>query len=765
MDNDSKPLEKDLADDLESLRKQIAHLHNLIRRKARRVHSLETMDEPPSEKEVSMPTRLFENAPIGMAWIDGQFHFLKANHTLRRMLGYTEAEIQTLGIADVAQDSAICTEPIKQVMEGIRPSTKFEGQFLNINREAFWVQVTVSAYSEDPVKSCLILVEEIGARKWAELALQDEKQLLEGLIDSSLDGILAFDREGFFTIWNPGMERIFGVSAKETLGRPAFKACPFLKDLGEDANFAAALNGDKVISRDKSYLIPGTNRQVFFEGYYGPMHDTRTREVIGGLAIIRDVTERKLAEKGKRTSEDRYRELFENAYDMVYTYDLTGRITSINKAAERIIGYSRAEALQMRFSQFVAPEFQQIARRMIDRQIANEAPITQELEIIAKDGGRVTLEVSNRLVFGEGKPVGIQGIARDITERTKTEEALQQANQKLEAWVRELEQRTREMTLLSEMGDILRACLTTAEVYEVIMRVAQEIFPQQGGALCVIGPLRNIVEAVAEWGDISGLELTFTPDECWALRIGRIHWVEDTQVGLLCKHLRTPIPSGYLCVPMMAQSEAVGVLHLTVSEGTPMPEAKKRLAMAMAEHVGMALSNLRLHETLRTQSIRDQLTGLFNRSFMEESLEIELRRTVRSQLPLSVIMLELDNFQRINENFGREVGDSILRRMGMLLQANIRKGDIVCRYGNQTYVIILPQGGFDACCQRANNLCDIARALEVKYQGKQVGHITTSVGLAVFPGHGQTVENLLRSAEAALSRAKNSGGDSVVAAS
>ena len=126
---------------------------------------------------------------------------------------------------------------------------------------------------------------------------------------------------------------------------------------------------------------------------------------------------------------------------------------------------------------------------------------------------------------------------------------------------------------------------------------------------------------------------------------GRVHWVEDTSVGLLCKHLHAPPPSGYMCVPMMAQSEAVGILHLTQPEDAQMPEAKQRLAMAMAEHVAMALSNLRLHETLRNQSIRDQLTGLFNRSFMEESLELELRRAARSQHPLSVIMLALDNFQ------------------------------------------------------------------------------------------------------------------------
>jgi diguanylate cyclase (GGDEF)-like protein/PAS domain S-box-containing protein len=763
MDIDSKPLRNDIADELDSLREEIAHLQTLIQLQSSELASSERPVGFDTSAEIQITASLIEDGPFGMAILDSQYRIVQPNKALRRLLGYTEAELRSLSIADIVRDAG-CIQIIKQVLEGVLPSTRFEEQFLSKSREALWVQVTVSANTKIPAKSCVILVEDIGVRKWAELALQNDKQLLEGLINSSVDGILAFDREGFFTIWNPGMERIFGVSAKETLGRPALKACPFLQELGEDANIVAALKGNKVISRDKQYVIPGTNRPVYFEGYYGPMHDTHTGEVIGGLAIIRDVTERRLAEEGKRISEDRYRELFENAYDMVYTFDLAGKITSINKAAERIVGYSRTEALQMRFSQFVAPEFQQIVRRMIDRQIADEAPTTQELDIVTKDKRRVTLEVSHRLIFHEGKPIGIQGIARDITERKKTEEALQQANKTLEAWVHELEQRTREMTLLSEMGDILRACLTIEEVYEVIVRVAQEIFPQQGGALFVIGPLRNIVEAVAEWGDISGLESTFTPDECWALRRGRVHWVEDTKVGLICKHIQNPPPNGYLCVPMMAQSEAVGVLHLVQPEGTQMPEAKQRLAMAMAEHVGMALSNLRLHETLRNQSIRDQLTGLFNRSFMEESLELELRRAARSQLSLSLIMLELDNFQLITEDFGLDVGDSILRRTGMLLQANVRKGDIACRYNNQTYVVILPQGGFEAGRLRAETLCSMARTLEVKYQSAQVGHITASLGLAIFPGHGQTVESLLRSAEAALNRAKNNGGDCVVVA-
>jgi diguanylate cyclase (GGDEF)-like protein/PAS domain S-box-containing protein len=763
MGKEEKPPKGDLSSQLETLRGEIAHLHSLIQQHG--PAPAQSARQSDQELETPIPTSQIENSPVGILLVDSHFRILKSNPALRDLLGYSAAELRALPITDIAQDSETCEQLMRQVFEGIVPVSKFEGQFIGKRQKVSWVQVTISSNLEDPAKPALVLVEDIGTRKWAELAIRHEKQLLEGLINSSVDGILAFDREGLFTVWNPGMERIFGVSARETLGHPAFEACPFLKELGEDANFSAALNGKKVISRDKRYAIPGRNRQVFFEGYYGPMYDLRSGEVIGGLAIIRDVTERRVAEEAKRISEERYRELFENAYDMVYTHDLAGKITSINKAAERLLGYSRSEALQMRYSQFVAPDFRQTARRMIDRQIADEAPITQELDFITKDGNRITLEVSHRLIFREGRAIGIQGIARDISERKSTEEALQEANRKLEAWVHELEQRAREMTLLNEMGDILRACFTKEEVYAVITRVAREIFPQLGGALFVIGPMRNIVESVAEWGDVSHLETTFTPDECWGLRRGRVHLVEDTSIGLLCKHLHPELPSGYLCVPMMAQSEAVGVLYLTIPEGIQMPEAKQRVALAMAEHVGMALSNLRLHERLRSQSIRDQLTGLFNRSFMEESLELELRRASRSRLPLSVIMLELDNFATINENYGLDVGDSILSRTGMLLQANVRKGDIACRYGTQTYVILLPQGNYETGRQRAETLCNLARNLEVKYQGAQVGHISASIGLAVFPGHGQTVEALIRSAEAALNRAKTSGGDCIVVAS
>jgi diguanylate cyclase (GGDEF)-like protein len=308
---------------------------------------------------------------------------------------------------------------------------------------------------------------------------------------------------------------------------------------------------------------------------------------------------------------------------------------------------------------------------------------------------------------------------------------------------------------------MLRACLSTDEAYSVIVRVAQQIFPVHVGALYVITPSRNLVESAALWGDPELAERVFAPDECWALRRGRIHWVEDTRTGLLCKHLHRPSPPGYLCVPMMAQSEALGVLHLAQSDNNPMTESKQRLAVTMAEHIAMALSNLKLHETLRSQSIRDPLTGLFNRRFMEESLELEIRRATRNQRPLGVIMIDLDHFKHFNDTFGHEAGDTLLRELGALLQTNIRGEDIACRYGGEEFTLSLPEGSLEVTRQRADFLREAIKHIDMQHRSQPLGRITASMGVALFPEHGRTGKALLESADAALYKSKNDGRDRV----
>jgi diguanylate cyclase (GGDEF)-like protein/PAS domain S-box-containing protein len=472
----------------------------------------------------------------------------------------------------------------------------------------------------------------------------------------------------------------------------------------------------------------------------------------------------RVMDPGDRDGEDGYRELFENASDIIYTHNFNGNFISINRAVERIAGYTRTEALQMKITDMITPEHQLQGQRMMDPQIAGESPLNCELEIFAKDGSRITLGISTRPIFRAGKAVAVQGIARDITKRKKTEAALHEANQKLEAWVNELEQRTREMTLLNDMGDILRACLTTEEAYNVIVQVAQQIFPVRVGALYIIAPTRSTVEAAAVWGDAALAERVFSPQECWALRRGRTHWVEHPGSGLICRHIHQPLPDGYLCIPMMAQSEALGVLHLMQAENVKMTETKQRLAETMSEHIAMALSNLRLHETLRSQSIRDPLTGLFNRRFMEEALELEIRRAARNQRPLGMIMIDLDNFKYFNDTFGHEAGDLLLKELGGLLKSNIRGEDIACRYGGEEFTLILPEGNGAVTRQRAEFFREAVQRINLQYRGHPLGRITASMGVAVFPDHGRTAGALIEAADKALYRSKNAGRDRVTLA-
>jgi diguanylate cyclase (GGDEF)-like protein len=225
----------------------------------------------------------------------------------------------------------------------------------------------------------------------------------------------------------------------------------------------------------------------------------------------------------------------------------------------------------------------------------------------------------------------------------------------------------------------------------------------------------------------------------------------------------------------MAQSTALGVLHLVDSPrevrghgGELAPHhvlARRQLAFTVADQLSLALSNLRLQERLRDQAIRDPLTGLFNRRYMEESLERELRRAQRRNVALGVIMIDIDHFKRFNDTFGHAAGDTLLREIGSLLQQHTRAEDIACRYGGEEFTLILLEASAEDTEQRAMRLREEAAALYVEHAQQPLGHITISLGVAVYPDHGQAVEALLHSADAALYRAKAAGRDRVMMAS
>jgi diguanylate cyclase (GGDEF)-like protein len=212
-------------------------------------------------------------------------------------------------------------------------------------------------------------------------------------------------------------------------------------------------------------------------------------------------------------------------------------------------------------------------------------------------------------------------------------------------------------------------------------------------------------------------------------------------------------------------------LHLQIEasstdkgEHTPFSETQQQLALATADSIALALANLKLRTSLLHQSIRDPLTNLFNRRYLEETLDREVHRAVRLQRSVAVVMLDIDYFKSFNDTFGHEAGDTLLRELGSFFRNQIRGGDFACRYGGEEFTLIFPEVSLSNIVQRAERLREKVKELHVQHEGRQLGAITISLGIALFPEHGTTGRALLQAADAALYEAKHKGRDCVVVA-
>ena len=364
-------------------------------------------------------------------------------------------------------------------------------------------------------------------------------------------------------------------------------------------------------------------------------------------------------------------------------------------------------------------------------------------------------------------------LSRRIVERKKAEAAIQGEHDQMEQRViertAELEQRNLEASLLKEMGDLFQASKTTDEAYFVIAQFAGKLFKNQTGALFLRNPSGTDLEAQASWGDWpDDFQAQVIPnDECWALRLGRIRVETDQSTVSVCRHDPSP-GCGHICVPMSAHGETLGVLYLQLQnhleDNSASVQEVERLAVSLTEQVSLALVNLRLRETLRFQSIRDPLTGLFNRRYMEETLERELPRAERTKKDVGVIMMDIDHFKQFNDTFGHDAGDAVLREFGILLKNHSRVTDIACRYGGEEFILILPETPLEVVQERAENLRVKVKQMSVRNSGQLLGSISLSCGISLYPKHETNAESLIQLADQALYQAKQAGRDQVVVA-
>jgi diguanylate cyclase (GGDEF)-like protein/PAS domain S-box-containing protein len=706
---------------------------------------------------------LFENANDMVYTHDLAGRLTTFNRAAERLTGYTREEAMRMSVDDLVDpgDLPLLRSMLTRKLNGEVP-TAYELVMSAKDGRRVSVEVSTRLIVHDGKPLGVQgIARDITERKRAEELSRQSEERFRLLVEHSSDGIYLVGPDGVVGHATRPVTRILGHAFEDLVGRHVLDLL-HPDDRDHAAWFFADMLGKPGVAVNTSYRCLHKDGEF---RYLEAVGVSRLNEPDVGAVVInfRDVTERKRTEQALAESEERFRAVFESALVGIARVDLGGRLVEANRALQEMFGLVQDELRGRVLHDFMHPDEADVSHRewkdLIDGALDHSRA---ERRILRRDGQPLWVNLTASMVRDRSsRPRFAIVMLENISERKQAEAALQDTNRRLADWVAELEQRKREISLLSEMGDMLRACRSLEEAYGVIEPMASQLFPRESGAVSVIAPGASIVETVAAWG-LRGGERFFSMDDCWALRRGRPHLVEHGRHGLVCKHVGTLADSACVCVPMLAQGELLGLLHMTISEQGRSLEARHRFVMTVAEHIALAIANLKLRETLRNQSIRDALTGLFNRRYMEESLEREMRRAARGRHPVGIIMLDLDHFKRFNDTYGHEAGDDLLRRVGATLQRSIRAEDIACRYGGEEFTLIMPEASLVDAGLRAESIRESIKALGADPRRQAFGSVTISGGVATFPDHGPTGDTELRAADAALYQAKARGRDRIV---
>lgn len=505
--------------------------------------------------------------------------------------------------------------------------------------------------------------------------------------------------------------------------------------------------------------------------------------------------------KPSATSAYELEQVLEQSGDAVIIKDLDAVVTFWNREAAALYGFSAEEAVGQPLRKLHAAELSEADYARLLARVRAGHPNSATTERRKKSGEiiRVTLNTTP-LYDDQGILIGEITIARDVTAMYQKEAALRSAeetlqvrmtairdanrnlarqiaarreadasmrrtNKELEATVRQLESFHQDGETLSHMAELLQSCSQRSEAYEIVRDTGAQLFPSSPGSLFIYRESRDVLEHVSTWGNGPAPESTLAPDECWALRLGRPHFVARTG-AIRCRHVKAETES-YVCMPVHGQGQILGLFHIAVDVSArtrrPARDTEQRLR-AMTDRVGPALANLKLRDALRELALRDGLTGLYNRRYMEDSLNREIHRAERSGKPLAVVMIDIDHFKSFNDKYGHDAGDFVLSALARALLKSIRPSDMACRYGGEEFVIVLPEASLECARERAEQMRLAVRDTNLTHLGQMLPAPTASFGVAVYAANGTKPASLLKAADDALYCAKHEGRDRVCVA-
>ena len=487
--------------------------------------------------------------------------------------------------------------------------------------------------------------------------------------------------------------------------------------------------------------------------------------------------------------------------EAVIVKDLNAIVTYWNREASSLYGFSAQEAVGRSLRELHAADLSDADYARVTARVRAGKPTSSSADRRKRNGETIRVALKTApLLDSQGNLIGEITIARDVTTLQRAEEALRAAqaklharlstireanhkltaeiaarhkadapmrrnNQALEGTVRQLESFHRDGEVLSRTAELLQSCTLRSEAYAIVRETGARLFPDSSGSLFIYRESRDLLEHATSWSDQRTPAATLAPEDCWALRLGSPHFVAPTG-AIRCQHAHEDTES-YVCMPVQGQGQILGLLHIAVdvspSTMRPARDTEQRVR-AMTDRIGPALANLKLRDALREMALRDGLTGLYNRRYLEDAFSRELHRAERSGQPVAVVMVDIDHFKAFNDKFGHDAGDFVLSAVARTITKSIRPSDIACRYGGEELAIVLPDASLECAVERAGQMRLAIQATNLTHLGQSLPAPTASFGVAVYPANGTEPADLLKAADQALYRAKKEGRDRVCVA-
>ena len=622
--------------------------------------------------------------------------------TPEEIVGRTDDEVYPPSMADVF------IKADRKVLESGQTQT-FEGVAAAFDGKPHTYLVTKAVY-RNPQGEAIGLIgisHDITTRQRAEEALKESEERYRNLFENANDLIYIHDLRGNYLSVNKATERVFGYTREEALRMN-------IQDIAapEHLNLARRMIADKIAGTNKTAYevecIAKDGRRLTLEVNTSLIYRDDVPIAVQGIA--RDITERHRTELILREREEQYRDLFENANDLIYTHDLQGNFTSLNQAGEIITGYRREEALGMNIAEVVAAEDIEAAREMIANKVAGDVPTTYELKIIAKNGHYVSLELSTRVIYQNGQPIGVQGIGRDITERKRAEERLKISEQRYRSLGEGI------MHQVWTTGANGKIEYVNGRMLEYIGCTIEHILGDNWQD--VVHP-DDLSECQTRW------QHSFTTGENYEAEFrlkrydGKYRWHQARATA-----------------GRDTDGEIINWF------GTNSDIDDRKIAEAKINHLAG----------------HDTLTNLPNRAKFMNHLERAVSRfeydpaTAR----FAVLFLDLDRFKVINDSLGHITGDNLLIAFAKRLEECVRPNDIVARLGGDEFTVLLNNVNESGDAVRVASRFLEKLSAPFKLDAYEV-FTSASIGIIVSDEVKRQPEDYLRDADTAMYRAKESG--------